>query len=483
MATPTDNELLAASLVAAATPQQQRALLDTLLGGPASGMFEPPVAEPTLHPIPTEVCGFRVRLDLRDTKPPVWRRLKLAGDLTLPQLHEVIQAAMGWTDSHLHRFRTDSDYRSPYFVTNFDLDEGEDGVLEDDVRLDQLVAAEGDRLFYEYDFGDGWDHMLTVEQVLDEPPARVRCTGGRMACPPEDCGGPGGYQELAAWVRGGYDESLLPSTFDDAAHAHTWLPPDWNPDHFDDEEINAGLSDAAAEPVEVTGELADLLGQMAQRGTPPLRTLLDRPLSHGPTDVTDAEAARLTETYRDFLDVIAEGVTLTAAGYLPPAVVKRFAELSGITRWWIGKANREDLTPPVRSVHETARALCLVTARKQRLTPTAAGTRSRRDPQALWQHIVGRLPLGTKTFERDAGWLALAVAGSGVPAEDWRDEISDLLVALGWRTADDRSPAPPAHSPTLVVLSELAGAARTGARVTGTDPAVATTARAVIRHH
>ena len=97
-------------------------------------------------------------------------------------------------------------------------------MLEDDVRLDQLLAAEGDELWYEYDFGDGWDHVLEVEEVLDEPPSTVRCIGGRMACPPEDCGGIGGYEELAAWVRSGYDDAQLPDGFDDAAHAHDWLP-------------------------------------------------------------------------------------------------------------------------------------------------------------------------------------------------------------------------------------------------------------------
>jgi hypothetical protein len=202
---------------------------------------------------------------------------------------------------------------------------------------------------------------------------------------------------------------------------------------------------------------------------------------HGPTEVTDAEAARLTETYQVFLDVIGDGLRLTGAGYLPPAIVERFTERSGITGWWMGKANREDLTPPVAGVRDTARALGLVTVRRGRLSPTVAGTRCRHDPQALWEHIVGRLPLGTKDFDRHAGWLALAVAGSGIPAEEWRDEIGDLLLALGWRTDRDSYSRPPAHSPTLDVLDELAGAARTGWRVTGTDLAVATTARAVIR--
>ena len=483
MTEPPDVEQLVKQLMAGAGPEENRALLDALLSGKVSSIFEKLQAttEPTVRPAPSSVRGFRVRLDLHGAKPPVWRRLEVPGDLPLPRLHDVIQAAMGWTNSHLHRFRTGSDHRSPYFVTNFDIDEGDDGVLEDDVRLDQLVAAEGDELWYEYDFGDGWDHELVVEKVLDAPPATVRCTGGRMACPPEDCGGLGGYAELAAFVRSGYDDALLPEVFDNAAHARDWLPLDWRPDDFDVEEINAVLSVAVAEPVAVIGELADLVDQLERRGIRALREVLGRPLSHGPTHITDAEAARLTETYRIFLDVIGDGVALTGASYLPPSVVERFAELSGITGWWIGKSNREDLTPPVAGVREAARALGLVTVRKGRLTPTAAGTRCRTDPQALWEHIVGRLPLGTKEFDRQVGWMVLAVASSGVPAEDWRDETRDLLLALGWRAGRDRYSPPSAQSMTLVVLEELAGAARTGWSVKGTDLAVATTARAAIR--
>lgn len=188
----------------------------------------------------------------------------------------------------------------------------------------------------------------------------------------------------------------------------------------------------------------------------------------------------LTETYRIFLDVVGDGVALTAAGYLPPTVVEQFAERSGITGGWIGKANREDPAPPVSNVRNSARALGLVAVREGRLSPTAAGLRCRQDPSTMWNHIVGRLPLGTKDHDRQAGWMVLAAAGSGVPAEHWRDEVADLLFALGWRSGSDRFAPPSAHSPTLDVLEELAGAGRTGWRVTGNDPAVAATARTVI---
>ena len=183
-----------------------------------------------------------------------------------------------------------------------------------------------------------------------------------------------------------------------------------------------------------------------------------------------------------FLEVVGDGVALTAAGYLPPAVVQQIAERTGISDWWIGKGNREDLTYPVADIRSTARALGLVTVRKGRLAPTAAAKRCGQDPQALWRHIVGRLPLGTKDAERQAGWMALAVVGSGVPAQEWRDEISDLLCALGWRSGHDRFSPPPANSATLDVLEQLAGASRfRWLELTGVDLAVSSTARAAIR--
>jgi len=484
VAEPTDVQHLVKQLMAGASLEEKRALLDALMSGQVSSIFEKLERDqaPTLLPIPTEVRGLRVRLDLHGAKPPVWRRLELPGDLTLPRVHDVIQAAMGWYDSHLHRFRTGSDHRAPYFVTNFDLDEGEAGTLEDEVRLDQLLAEKGDELWYEYDFGDGWDHRLVVEAVLDQPPATPRCLVGRMACPPEDCGGLGGYEELAAWVRSGYDDALLPQCFEDAEHGRGWVPRDWHPDHFDVEETNEALAVAGAEPVAVVGELAKLVEELERRGIRLLREVLGRPFSHGPTDVSVDEAARITETYRLFLDVIGDGVALTAAGYLPPRLVEQIAERTGIAEWWIGKANREDLTYPVADIRTTARALGLVSVRKGRLTPTAAALRCGQDPLALWRHIVGRLPVGTKDAERQAGWMALAAAGSGVPAQEWRSEISDLLFALGWRSGHDRFSPPPANSATLSVLEQLAGASRARWReITGVDLAVATTARAAIR--
>src|SRR6476469_7847012 len=110
---------------------------------------------------------------------------------------------MGWTDSHLHQFLAGENKMDRFAVdyhTQFMLDEGAEGVLENQVRLDELLIGPKDRLFYWYDFGDDWEHTLVVEKVLprcgDEPPAI--CIGGARACPPEDCGGIWGQHDRRA---------------------------------------------------------------------------------------------------------------------------------------------------------------------------------------------------------------------------------------------------------------------------------------------
>jgi hypothetical protein len=100
---------------------------------------------------------YRVRAELEGTSPPVWRRLELASDLHLDRVHDIMQAAFGWEDSHLHRFSSGS---SPYgrggehYLCPFEVAEGEDGVPEEEVRLDEVLARAGSKLLYEYDFGD-----------------------------------------------------------------------------------------------------------------------------------------------------------------------------------------------------------------------------------------------------------------------------------------------------------------------------------------
>ncbi|MEO5743748.1 MAG: plasmid pRiA4b ORF-3 family protein, partial [Terracoccus sp.] len=127
-------------------------------GAGAAGGRDAELTELELPDPPDEPVLLTVHLSLDDTDPQVWRRLTVAGDLDLDDVHHVLQAAMGWTDSHMHRFHLGDAWSGPHFLTGDDLDEGEDGTAETEARLDQILRTAGDELGYTYDFGDGWNH-------------------------------------------------------------------------------------------------------------------------------------------------------------------------------------------------------------------------------------------------------------------------------------------------------------------------------------
>jgi hypothetical protein len=138
---------------------------------------------------------FQLKVTLRGTKPPVWRRVLVDGASTLDHVHDVIQAAFGWWDYHLHEFEIDG---IRYGVPDPDDDDwGMPTTDESVVRLDS-VAGPGSHIAYTYDFGDSWRHAIVVEKVLPVDGAMTvpGCIDGRRACPPEDCGGTGGFERL-----------------------------------------------------------------------------------------------------------------------------------------------------------------------------------------------------------------------------------------------------------------------------------------------
>jgi hypothetical protein len=209
--------------------------------------FTPPTrSQPALPPAPDTAGRLRVRVDLDGIRPPIWRRLELAGDLTLAELHEVLQTAMGWTDSHLHHFLAGSkrDFTVLPFLTDFDVEEGDEGVHERDVRIDQVLVDVGDRLHYEYDFGDGWEHTIKLEKVdvYDAEAPRARVLTGRRACPPEDCGGVGGYEDLLDARAVGRDAD------ERQRELLAWLGDDWDPEEFSAEETDAFLGTTRSGP-------------------------------------------------------------------------------------------------------------------------------------------------------------------------------------------------------------------------------------------
>ncbi len=134
---------------------------------------------------------YQVKITLLDIEGlPVWRRVLVPAAIRLDRLHEVIQAAMGWENYHLHYFL---DGKTHYGEAEPELRYRD----ERKVRLDDLVKP-GGRLLYNYDFGDNWDHEILIEEatVATDDGHYPRCVAGQAACPPEDVGGTGGYARL-----------------------------------------------------------------------------------------------------------------------------------------------------------------------------------------------------------------------------------------------------------------------------------------------
>ena len=166
---------------------------------------------------------YLLKIRLLDIEPEIWRRFVVPGSITLDRLHDVIQIVMGWTDTHIHEFTIGKKRYTEYPESK------EDGLVCGRYRLDDLIKQKGRTFGYIYDFGDDWEHELTLEESRYFNPelrCEIECLDGAGACPPEDIGGVPGYYEfckaskdpdyeghgsLAGWVGGNYDSERFDS--------------------------------------------------------------------------------------------------------------------------------------------------------------------------------------------------------------------------------------------------------------------------------
>lgn len=172
---------------------------------------------------------YQMKVTLKGTRPPIWRRFQVRADISLGELHNVLQAVMGWDDEHLHSFRIGQrEFGVP------DPEWGDEDETQDEERavLGKVMTRAGTKLRYEYDFGDGWEHEVLLEKVLpiEEGKRYPVCLAGRRRCPLEDCGGVWGWanlieavadpnhpdhEELTEWAMQWTDERPLdPEAFD-----------------------------------------------------------------------------------------------------------------------------------------------------------------------------------------------------------------------------------------------------------------------------
>lgn len=178
---------------------------------------------------------FVLRISLRGISPQIWRSVQVPGSFTLGDLHWVIQEAMGWDNVHLHNFEIKDLHYGPAKEIDF-IDFGRKHTDEDAYTLDELGLAEKQRFLYTYDFGDNWVHQILVSKMLSpegfspEDKERPRCLKGKRSCPPEDCGGIYGYEEVLE-VLG------IPKK---SRELREWVG-DFDPEYFDLDQVNTRL--------------------------------------------------------------------------------------------------------------------------------------------------------------------------------------------------------------------------------------------------
>jgi hypothetical protein len=173
---------------------------------------------------------YQIKITLRGSHPPIWRRVLVPGRFSLYKLHQVIQLAMGWYDGHLHQFIIDGEY---YQLPNpDDLERSPD---ERRFKLSQIAPYEKRKFVYEYDFGDSWEHELLVEKIQEaEPDTKYPCCiKGKRACPPEDVGGIWGY--------GAFLEALADPKHEEHDTYLEWIGGSFDPEAFSLDEVNQAL--------------------------------------------------------------------------------------------------------------------------------------------------------------------------------------------------------------------------------------------------
>lgn len=398
---------------------------------------------------------LRIKVSVVGSEPAIWRVLEVDPSLTLDRVHEVLQTAVGWWDYHLHSFADTDPYvrlravdgivREPRrWVSQDLLEDNDEDLPETDWTLGQILTAESGALFYEYDFGDGWIHRLeltgTLPRPANAPPARL--VDGARRAPLEDSGGIGGYHDLLdALADPGHEQHK------DLTAWAAWTAGPWqqfDPEQLDINAVNNEL--ALLFPAPSANERdpgSESLTQKLTNRMPPglrrdFRSYLHAAGLDAPATVEADIAGAMAAPYLWLIRRVGlDGLSLTAAGWLPPAVVREAMTELGWAKDWIGKANREDQTLPVLQLRESAQRLGLIRKINGRLVLTSAAKRLQDNPAGLWLYLARAIAHRHRhDSERDATLLLLLEVAAGKRTEwaDYLEAVSFGLAALGWRT-------------------------------------------------
>ena len=176
---------------------------------------------------------YQFKIALRDSKPPVWRRVQVPETYTFWDLHVAIQDSMGWSDYHLHEFEILHPTSKRKVRMGFpDEDFGRDILPNWKQKISDYFSLENKKSDYLYDFGDNWEHAIELEKILPREKS-IRypiCIKGKRACPPEDCGGVWGYEEFL--------EAIEDPKHEEHEEMLMWIGGKFDPEHFNPEEVH-----------------------------------------------------------------------------------------------------------------------------------------------------------------------------------------------------------------------------------------------------
>jgi len=167
-----------------------------------------------------------MKITLKGSKPSIFRTIIINPELKLPKFHNILQDLMGWQDYHLHQFVKGKEH---YGVPSSD--DYIDVINYKNVKIIDLIEKIKDKIIYEYDFGDGWEHEIVLEKIIEENEEyNVKCLKGSMNCPPEDCGGIHGFYDLLEIIKDPNHEEYVETI--------EWLGDDYDPEYFDLDDLN-----------------------------------------------------------------------------------------------------------------------------------------------------------------------------------------------------------------------------------------------------
>lgn len=177
---------------------------------------------------------YQFKIALKGIKPLIWRRIQVPENYSFWDFHVAVQDAMGWTDTHLHHF----DIVNPAHSRREEIGlPDEEGILDHEVlagwkqKIAEYFTLNNDKANYIYDYGDNWEHTIKLEKILPREKGIKYpiCIEGARACPPEDCGGKWGYEELL--------EAIMDPNHKRHEELSDWVEGDFDPEYFDIDNI------------------------------------------------------------------------------------------------------------------------------------------------------------------------------------------------------------------------------------------------------